>query len=103
MYDTIEERIGGLPEVCTKHRVRSLALFGSVLSDRFDPTESDVDVLVEFGEMPISKRAHHYFGLQEDLEQLFGFPVDIVEPSALDNPYLKKSIEQSRLVVYEAV
>ena len=32
---------------CRKHGVRRLALFGSVLTDRFRP-DSDVDVLVEF-------------------------------------------------------
>lgn len=32
---------------CRKHRVRRLALFGSVLRDDFRP-DSDVDVLVEF-------------------------------------------------------
>lgn len=32
---------------CSKHHIRRLALFGSVLSDYFG-SESDVDVLVEF-------------------------------------------------------
>lgn len=36
-----------LAEYCRKHRIRSLALFGSVLTDDFGP-DSDVDVLVEF-------------------------------------------------------
>jgi hypothetical protein len=34
-------------DFCLKHRIRSLALFGSVLRDDFGPA-SDVDVLVEF-------------------------------------------------------
>ena len=36
-----------LAEVCRKHHIRRLALFGSVLRDDFRP-DSDVDVLVEF-------------------------------------------------------
>jgi hypothetical protein len=36
-----------LAAFCRKHRVRRLALFGSVLRDDFRP-DSDVDVLVEF-------------------------------------------------------
>jgi predicted nucleotidyltransferase len=34
-------------EFCKRNHIRKLALFGSVLTDRFRP-ESDVDVLVEF-------------------------------------------------------
>ena len=36
-----------LAAFCRKHRVRRLALFGSVLRDDFRP-DSDVDVLVEY-------------------------------------------------------
>ena len=36
-----------IAEFCRKHRIRWLALFGSVLRDDFRP-DSDVDVLVEF-------------------------------------------------------
>jgi predicted nucleotidyltransferase len=36
-----------IAEFCRRHRIRRLALFGSVLRDDFGPT-SDVDVLVEF-------------------------------------------------------
>ena len=36
-----------IAEFCCRHRIRKLALFGSVLRDDFGP-DSDVDVLVEF-------------------------------------------------------
>ena len=36
-----------LAAFCRKHHLTKLALFGSVLTDRFGP-DSDVDVLVEF-------------------------------------------------------
>ena len=36
-----------IAEFCRRHRVRRLALFGSVTRDDFTP-QSDVDVLVEF-------------------------------------------------------
>ncbi len=37
----------GVADFCRRHHIRRLALFGSVLSDRFGPG-SDSDVLVEF-------------------------------------------------------
>ena len=36
-----------IAEFCERHRIRNLALFGSVLRDDFRP-DRDVDVLVEF-------------------------------------------------------
>jgi len=49
---------------------------------------------------------HHpfddYFGLKEELEALLGRKVDLVEPSAVRNPYLKASIDASWELVFEA-
>jgi hypothetical protein len=42
-----------------------------------------------------------FFGLKEALEALFGRSVDLVEPSAILNPYLKQSVERSRESVFE--
>jgi predicted nucleotidyltransferase len=43
-----------------------------------------------------------FFGLKEWLEKLFGCGVDLVEPGAIRNPYLKASVERSREPVFEA-
>lgn len=59
--------------------VKSLAIFGSVARDEAGP-DSDVDVLVEFGE-PVG-----YFGLfrlRRYLEELFGRRVDLATSGAL--------------------
>lgn len=37
-----------IADVCRKHGVGRLELFGSVLRDDFEPNRSDVDVLVEY-------------------------------------------------------
>lgn len=72
--------------VCRAHSVRRLRLFGSASSGRFDPSRSDVDVLVEFAaEVPDPFDA--YFGLKEDLERLLGRPVDLVMADAVRNPH----------------
>jgi predicted nucleotidyltransferase len=89
-------------ELCTKHSVRRLALFGSAASDQFDPSSSDVDLLVEFEPMPPVQHADSYFGLQEDLQRLLGLPVDLVEPGPIRNPYFRQAIEQRQVVLYEA-
>ena len=43
-----------------------------------------------------------YFGFKEALEALLDRPVDLVEKSAVKNPYIRKSIEESRESLYAA-
>jgi predicted nucleotidyltransferase len=64
-----------LPEVCQRFGVGRLALFGSALCPDFRP-ESDLDFLVEFLPMLPEERARAYFGLLEELEQIFNRPID---------------------------
>ncbi|MFQ5614711.1 MAG: nucleotidyltransferase family protein [Anaerolineae bacterium] len=48
---------------------------------------SDLDFLVEFADFYALGAFDRYFGLKEDLEQLFQRPVDLVEVKAIRNPY----------------
>ena len=102
MSPLIAIKMSGVTDVCRRRGVRRLSLFGSATGDRFDPTQSDVDVLVEFEPMTPAQHAEAYFGLQEDLEALFGASVDVVEPGPIRNPYFRQQIERTRVVLYEA-
>jgi uncharacterized protein len=102
MNPAIQEKIEELQSLCIKHRVERLDLFGSATRDDFDPATSDLDFLVQFEPMPPAEHADRFFGLLEDLEQLFGRRIDLLEPEPIENPYLWQSIERSRKVLYEA-
>ena len=43
----IEHNLQSIIELCKKYRVKTLSVFGSILTDRFND-ESDVDFLVNF-------------------------------------------------------
>jgi hypothetical protein len=85
---------------CRRHQVRSFALFGSILRDDFDE-KSDVDVIVDLGELHISFRVA--CRMVDELESMFGRKVDMVERSSLPriNPHRRKSIEESARIIYE--
>ena len=85
-----------LRELCRRFHVRRLELFGSAAGDDFDPARSDLDFLVEFQRGAPGAFLRPIFGLKELLEALFGRRVDLVEPSAIRNPYFRESIERSR-------
>ena len=93
MIPSIEEHRAELADLCRRHRVLRLALFGSATRDDFDPQRSDFDFLVDFEPLPPGEHADSYFGLLEALESLLGRPVDLVESSTLRNPYLRREIE----------
>jgi hypothetical protein len=103
MIDEIARRREELRALCRRFHVRRLDLFGSAARGDFDPERSDVDFLVEFDRThPDALSLRTYFGLKEALEGLLGRPVDLVEPGAVRNPYLKASIEGSREPVFAA-
>jgi len=99
---SIEEHRAELMGLCQRHHVLRLSLFGSATRDDFDPQRSDLDFLVDFASLPRGQYADAYFGLLEDLESLFGRPVDLVVASAIKNPYFRQSIDQTKALLYAA-
>ncbi len=102
MTSVITENAEQLRAIARRRHVRRLGAFGSAVTDEFDPSRSDIDILVEFEELEPIRRADEYFGLLADLEALFARRVDLVERSALKNPYLRRSVEATQVVRYAA-
>ena len=102
MIGEIELRREELQALCRRFYVRRLDLFGSAARGDFDPEHSDFDFVVEFERSAPQNPFDSYFGLKEGLEALLGRKVDLVELSAVRNPYLKASIEQNRENLYAA-
>lgn len=81
-------------------KIRELALFGSVLREDFS-NQSDIDLLVEF-EPQARFGLFELVELQNELEQIFGRTVDLVEKASLTNPFRKKEILRTSRVIYAA-
>ena len=96
----IEKHIDELNALCKKYKVKSLYVFGSVLTERFND-ESDVDFLFNFDpEIDYNNYADYYFELLEKLKDLFGREIDLVDERTLRNPYFIKEIEATKQNVY---
>ena len=85
---------------CHKWRITEFALFGSVLTAEFRP-DSDVDVLVTF-EAGAPWSLLDLGEMREELVEIFGREVDLVEKKALRNPFRKKHILSTYRIVYAA-
>ena len=89
-----------IAEFCRKWRITEFSLFGSVLRDDFRP-DSDIDILVVFEpEAPWSLWDH--MDMEEELQRLFGRPVELVSKRALKNPFRRHEILTTRQVIYAA-
>lgn len=101
MNAVIANNQSALVEICRRHGVRKLEVFGSAVGEEFDPTTSDIDFVVDFLDYGPGV-ADRYFSFIESLEALFGREVDLVFERKLTNPYFIQSINESRRNIYEA-
>lgn len=83
---------------CAKWKIKEFSLFGSVLREDFRP-DSDVDVLVTF-EPDAPWDLWDWVDIIDELKEIFGRDVDLVEEKALRNPYRRQSILTSKQVIY---
>jgi hypothetical protein len=85
-------------DFCCRWQVRELALIGSVARGDARP-DSDVDVLVTF-----HPQAHwslwELAAMREELQAILPRSVDLVEESALRNPFRRRAILRDKRVIY---
>ena len=73
----IVQHIPELRSLAVRYGLRSVAIIGSAASGSFDPSRSDLDLLVDFGEYSngLARRA---LGFYRDAQRLFGRRFDVV-------------------------
>ena len=97
MPSTLNVPDDGLESFCRRHHIRKLSVFGSALRHDFGP-ESDIDMLVEFE--PGHTPGLAFFGLQDELSELFGRKVDLNTPAFLSRHFRQDVMREAR-VQYE--
>jgi uncharacterized protein len=98
----ITEHLTEIRELCGRHGVKRLAVFGSAVKGTFDPTRSDVDFVVDFETTAPIDGWHSYFDFKFATEELLGRPIDLVDMAAVDNPYFRQAIELTQRELYAA-
>ncbi len=99
MMNLVEKNIDKVRDLCKMHRVGKLFVVGSVLNDQFK-NDSDIDFLVDFHDVELYDYADNYFDLKFSLEKLFKRDIDLLEDKAIDNPYLRQSLDLSKQLIY---
>jgi predicted nucleotidyltransferase len=97
--ERLDDRLPQIAEICRRHGVRELLLFGSALGPDFRP-DSDFDFLVEF--LPEKKIGLiEYAGMQRELAELLHRKVDLVSKRGL-KPRIRDSVLSRTETVYAA-
>lgn len=89
---------GRVAELCRRYGIAELDVFGSVARGSAGP-DSDVDLL--YVRVPGNDLGMDYFALQDELEELFGRPVDLVPKDGLHRVIRDQVLEDAQ-VLYAA-
>ena len=95
----IELNLNRIFELCKIHNVKTLSVFGSILTSRFNDS-SDVDMIVEFNNENIDDYVSNYFNFKDALATLFKRDVDLLEAKGIKNRFLLQNINRTKQVIY---
>jgi uncharacterized protein len=87
-------------DLIKKYDLAEVSVFGSALREDFT-SSSDLDLLIVFNNSK-AKSLFDIIDLKNELEELVGRSVDIVEKEALKNPYRREEILKTAKVIYAA-
>lgn len=97
MQKTIENKIPQIITLFKKYKVKEAYIFGSATNESFNK-DSDVDFLYAFEDnLDYETYANNYIILINELENILKRQVDLVAKKTLKNPYLIKSIDESKI------
>ena len=86
--------------LCKEFGVSSLYAFGSSTTNKFTE-QSDIDLLVEIDIPDAVERGEKLMSLWDKLELFFKRKVDLLTNNSIKNPYLRKSIDQTKVLLYD--
>lgn len=101
LFEFIRNNTDKFEEICKAHKVEKLYAFGSSITDKFDIEKSDIDLLVHLDIDNPLDRGEALMSLWDELESFFTKKVDLLTEDSLKNPYLKKSIEETKVEIYD--
>ena len=101
MIALVEQKKQSIADLCRRHEVRRLDLFGSAARGEFQPERSDLDFIVQFTRTGYAGYADAFLDFADALEKLLDRKVDLLTERMIRNPYFRATVEASRQTVYE--
>jgi hypothetical protein len=102
MAISVDEQQDEIAAACRQYGIERLFVFGSAIREDFRPGESDIDLLVEFGPIDVTKKFHAYLDAREAFRRIFNADVDLVMRGAVKNKVIAKEIDRTKKLIYAA-
>jgi predicted nucleotidyltransferase len=99
MNSIVTENLDELKRLCLVFNVKSMYVFGSVCTDAFTE-KSDIDLIVDIDSHDPIAYADDYFSLKFAIQDLLKRPIDLLENKEINNPVIRKNIDNSKLLLY---
>lgn len=96
----INDNLQKIIDLCKKYRVKSLYVFGSILTPRFNEN-SDVDFSATFyPEDDPLVAGENRIQFYTDLRELIGRKIDLVDEEYLRNKYFIEELNETKQLIY---
>jgi len=101
LKESIKYKMADFLSLCKAHNVRNLYAFGSSITDKFDENSSDIDLLIEIDNDDPIERGENLMNIWDKFEHFFQRKVDLLTNNSIKNPILKKSIDSTKILIYD--
>ena len=101
LRDSIKHKMNDFLALCKTHNVKNLYAFGSSITENFNEDSSDIDLLIEMENEDPIERGENLLLIWDKFESFFQRRVDLLTNSSIKNPVLRKSIEATKVLIYD--
>jgi predicted nucleotidyltransferase len=101
LKESIKDKMVDFLTLCKSHNVKNIYAFGSSITDDFNEVSSDIDLLIEIDNDDPIERGENLMNVWDKLELFFQRKVDLLTSSSIKNPILRKSIDSTKILIYD--
>ncbi|MCA9833254.1 MAG: nucleotidyltransferase domain-containing protein [Thermomicrobiales bacterium] len=103
LHHLVAMHLEEIREISEKYGIEKLEIFGSAMTEAFDPARSDVDFIVHYPDgYEFGFFLSRYQDYEDELAAALGRPAQLVMTSALRNASFKTEADKTRMEIYDA-
>jgi uncharacterized protein len=103
MHPDVARHLTDIQALCREFGVQRMEIFGSAVTDEFDPERSDVDFIVTYPEgYDFGSWGGRVMELEEQLSIILQRDVDVVFNKPFRNRFFAREVERTRQDIYDA-
>lgn len=101
LKESIQNKMADFLTLCKAHNVKKLYAFGSSITNQFNEETSDIDLLIEIDNDDPIELGENMMNIWDKFEEFFQRKVDLLTFTSIKNPILKKSIDATKILIYD--